>query len=83
MPTVLKNDFYKLLMEEKWDWKDWARTRQYEDVKSRSLMMLPSEIALINDQVLGQYVPKYANGGDLFFNERAVGEGRSSAVDNL
>lgn len=70
-PTILTNDYYKLLMEEKWGWRKWAGPRQYEDVKSKSLMMLPTDMALINDNVFRQYVHKYAEDNDLFFKDFA------------
>ncbi|KAL8294066.1 hypothetical protein RB600_000164 [Gaeumannomyces tritici] len=30
-PTVLTNDFYKLLLEEKWDWKKWNGPKQVRE----------------------------------------------------
>jgi cytochrome c peroxidase len=44
-PTTLTNDFYKLLFDEKWVWKKWNGPKQYEDKKTRSLMMLPCAIS--------------------------------------
>ena len=40
-PTSVTNEFYKLLMNEKWVWKKWSGPKQLEDKKTRSLMMLP------------------------------------------
>lgn len=68
-PTVLTNDYYKLLMEEKWGWKQWGGPKQYEDVKTKTLMMLPTDMALINDDKFREYVHKYANDNDAFFKD--------------
>jgi cytochrome c peroxidase len=40
-PTTFTNDYFKLLFEEKWNWKKWAGPAQFEDTKTKSLMMLP------------------------------------------
>jgi len=68
-PTVLTNDFYKLLLDEKWQWKKWGGPKQYEDKKTKSLMMLPADMALIHDKKFKQWVEKYAADNDLFFKD--------------
>lgn len=40
-PTTVTNDFYTLLLDEKWVWKKWSGPKQLEDKKTKSLMMLP------------------------------------------
>ena len=45
---------------------------QFED-PSGKLMMLPSDIALIQDKSFRQYVKMYAKDGDLFKKDFAVG----------
>jgi len=40
-PTTVTNDFYKLLLNEKWVWKKWKGPSQYVDKKTGTLMMLP------------------------------------------
>lgn len=67
-PTVLTNDFYKLLLSEKWSWRKWNGPKQLQD-GSKSLMMLPSDYALIQDKAFRQWVEKYAKDNDLFFND--------------
>lgn len=37
----MTNEFYKLLLNEKWVWKKWDGPKQLEDKKTQSLMMLP------------------------------------------
>jgi cytochrome c peroxidase len=40
-PTSFTNEFYKLLLSEKWQWRKWNGPKQLEDKKTKSLMMLP------------------------------------------
>ncbi|KAK3335507.1 heme peroxidase [Cercophora scortea] len=68
-PTVLTNDYYKLLLNEKWQWKKWEGPKQYEDKSTKSLMMLPADLALIQDKKFKAYVEKYAADNDLFFKD--------------
>lgn len=68
-PTVLTNDYYRLLMEEKWGWKKWAGPKQYEDVKTKTLMMLPTDMALIQDPTFKKYVKQYADDNQAFFKD--------------
>jgi len=57
-PTILTNDYYKLLMSEKWVWKKsdenaegkivkWVGPAQYEDQTTKTLMMLPADYSLV------------------------------------
>ncbi|ODQ63636.1 heme peroxidase [Nadsonia fulvescens var. elongata DSM 6958] len=71
-PTVFTNDFYKLLLNEKWEERNWDGPKQYEDVSTKSLMMLPSDYALIQDKQFKKYVEKYAKDCDLFFKDFAT-----------
>lgn len=99
-PTVMTNDFYRLLVEEKWQWKKWngpaqvslsgrflasvprsilerglvsgcvlTLSVQYEDKKTKTLMMLPADMALIQDKGFRKYVEKYAKDNDAFFKD--------------
>lgn len=70
-PTTLTNDYYKLLLEEKWSWKKWNGPKQFEDVKTKSLMMLPTDMELIKDKSFRSYTEKYARDNDLFFKDFA------------
>ncbi|KAI0013486.1 mitochondrial putative cytochrome c peroxidase [Xylariaceae sp. FL0662B] len=67
-PTVLTNDYYRLLLEEKWSFRKWDGPKQYED-SNKSLMMLPSDYALIQDKALKPWVEKYAKDNDAFFKD--------------
>lgn len=68
-PTTLTNDYYKLLIEEKWSWKKWNGPKQFEDVKTKSLMMLPTDMVLIKDKSFRAHVERYAKDNDAFFKE--------------
>ncbi|KAI9683159.1 MAG: heme peroxidase [Trizodia sp. TS-e1964] len=68
-PTVLTNDYYKLLMEEKWQYKKWNGPKQFEDVKTKSLMMLPTDMVLVKDKEFRKHVERYAKDNETFFKE--------------
>jgi len=68
-PTVVSNDYFRLLMSEKWAWKKWDGPKQYQDLATKSLMMLPTDMALIKDPVFKKHVERYAADGQVFFRE--------------
>jgi len=70
-PTVLTNDYYRLLLEEKWQWKKWDGPKQLEDKTTKSLMMLPTDYVLVQDKGFKPWVLKYAKDNDLFFQDFA------------
>lgn len=65
-PITLTNDYYKLLLEEQWTYRKWNGPRQFQD-KSKTLMMLPSDMSLIKDRSFKPTVEKYAQDQDAFF----------------
>lgn len=68
-PITLTNDYFKLLVEEKWQHKPWNGPKQFEDVSTKTLMMLPTDMALVRDGVFKGWVQKYAEDQDLFFRD--------------
>ena len=68
-PTVLTNDYYRLLLDEKWHWKKWNGPKQYEDNTTKTLMMLPTDMVLIQDKKFKPFVEKYAKDNDAFFKD--------------
>ncbi|CAG8952652.1 hypothetical protein HYFRA_00009760 [Hymenoscyphus fraxineus] len=68
-PTVVTNEYYKLLLNEKWQWKKWNGPKQLEDKTTKTLMMLPTDMALVSDKSFKQWVEKYAKDNDLFFKD--------------
>ena len=67
-PTTFSNQYFKLLLEEKWTEKKWNGPKQFED-KTKDLMMLVSDLALIEDPEFKKYVVLYAKDEELFFKD--------------
>lgn len=70
-PTRFSNQYYKLLLGEKWSPKKWDGPLQYED-STGELMMLPTDLSLVQDEKFKAIVQEYANDKDLFFKDFAV-----------
>ncbi|KAF2848962.1 class II peroxidase [Plenodomus tracheiphilus IPT5] len=68
-PTTFTNDYYKLLIEEKWAYKKWNGPKQFEDVKTKSLMMLPTDMEIVKDKSFRKYAELYANDNEAFFKD--------------
>jgi cytochrome c peroxidase len=68
-PTMFSNDFYVQLLERTWVKKSWNGPDQFEDKESGELMMLPSDVALLDDPKLRQAVERFARDEDLFFRQ--------------
>lgn len=64
--NMFTNDFFVQLLEG-WHVKKWDGKKQYEDDDSKSLMMLPTDMALKEDSKFLKYVKQYAQDQDLFF----------------
>lgn len=71
-PTTFTNDYFKLLFDEKWSWRKWNGPAQFTDSKTKSLMMLPSDMSLTKDKEFKKHAKAYANDADLFFKEYVV-----------
>jgi cytochrome c peroxidase len=75
--STFSNEYYRLLLQEKWtpklthNGKPWTGPDQYEDVSTGQLMMLPSDLALIQDPDFLKYVELYAKDEDQFFKDFA------------
>lgn len=75
-PTTFSNEYYRLLLEEKWTpktthmGKPWTGPLQYED-KTGSLMMLPTDLALIQDAKFRPVVEEYAKNEKKFMDDFA------------
>lgn len=72
----MSNEYFRLLVEERWspkmthNGKPWTGPDQYED-STGNLMMLPSDMILIQDPEFKKYVELYAKDEDLFFKDFA------------
>jgi cytochrome c peroxidase len=40
-PVTVSNEFFRLLLDEKWVWRSWDGPKQLQDKTTKSLMMLP------------------------------------------
>jgi len=70
-PTIMTNDYFKLLMggESDWQWRKWNGPKQYEDKGSKTLMMLPTDMAIVKDTSFKKTAEKYAEDNDAFFSD--------------
>jgi len=68
-PTTFSNEYFRLLCEETWVWRSWGGPKQLTDKKTKSLMMLPTDMCLIQDKSFKQYATKYAKSEDEFFKD--------------
>jgi len=66
-PTTFTNDYFKLLFDEKWVERKWQGPPQYEDKSTKSLMMLRTDLALVQDAEFKKSAALYAADQDKFF----------------
>ena len=73
-PTTMSNEYFRLLLEELWVPKTPypGGPKQFEDARTRSLMMLPSDLALVQDAAFKPLVVEYAHDRDAFFKDFAA-----------
>ena len=71
-PTTLSNAYFELLLSERWQERAWNGPKQYEDAKTKTLMMLPSDLALIEDPALKKHVEVYSKDAGAFFRDFAA-----------
>eukprot|EP00465_Bigelowiella_longifila_P007664 CAMPEP_0185263678 /NCGR_PEP_ID=MMETSP1359-20130426/15643_1 /TAXON_ID=552665 /ORGANISM="Bigelowiella longifila, Strain CCMP242" /LENGTH=321 /DNA_ID=CAMNT_0027851363 /DNA_START=34 /DNA_END=999 /DNA_ORIENTATION=+ len=69
-PTTFSNEYYRELFENKWKPKKWNGPHQFED-KSGKLMMLPTDMAIIEDPAFKPYAETYYKDEELFFKDFA------------
>ncbi|KAG0254972.1 heme peroxidase [Mortierella polycephala] len=70
-PTVFTNTFYTELLGRKWVERKWDGPKQYQDKESRSLMMLPADMAMSTDKEFRKWVEIYAKDEQKFFEDFA------------
>ncbi|KAF7597292.1 heme peroxidase [Aspergillus hancockii] len=68
-PTVFTNEFFRLLIDEKWQQKKWNGPTQFTDKTTGTLMMLPADMAFIKDKEFKKHVERYARDSDAFFKD--------------
>ncbi|CAH0056168.1 unnamed protein product [Clonostachys solani] len=67
-PTIFTNQYYDMLLGDQWVQRKWDGPRQFQGSMSQTLMMLPSDLALIEDKAMRTWVEKYAEDTELFFS---------------
>lgn len=70
-PLKFDNGYFKTLMGLEWKVKEWDGPKQYVDVDTEELMMLPTDMALRTDPEFRKWAEKYAADEQLFFDDFA------------
>ncbi|GMM51000.1 cytochrome-c peroxidase [Starmerella bacillaris] len=71
-PIKFSNEFYKLLMTNDWQYTSSPTGRMQYYNHDKSLMMLPSDMVLVQDKKFRKYVKIYALDKQRFFNDFAL-----------
>lgn len=80
-PTTVSNEYYRELLENTWTikkthkGKPWKGPLQFED-PTGDLMMLPSDVVLIQDKAFRKYVELYAKDSDTFMKDFGAAVGK-------
>ncbi|MGI9457145.1 MAG: peroxidase family protein, partial [Aeoliella sp.] len=74
-PLSFDNEYYRNLLDLKWLPKEWDGKFQYTD-PTDTLVMLPTDIALIEDDKFRKHVQRYAADEQVFFDEFAIAYGK-------
>jgi len=68
-PTTFSNAYYTTLLDETWEYKPGSEPRQFQDKATGELMMLPTDICLLQDKAFAPWVTKYANDTTAFYSD--------------
>jgi hypothetical protein len=68
-PLTFNNDYFVQLMNKEWQPREWDGPFQYEDVETKSLMMLPTDMALRTDPEFAKTARVYADDESAFFRD--------------
>ncbi|KAL7423300.1 heme peroxidase [Cryptotrichosporon argae] len=68
-PVTFSNEYFSLLVNEKWQWRKWSGPAQFQDSKTKTLMMLPTDMALVKDKSFKKWVDIYAKDEAKFFED--------------
>lgn len=75
-PLKFDNTYFANLLNLTWKPRKWDGPLQYEDEETHELMMLPTDLCLIQDDKFKVWVEKYAEDRDLFFKHFAEAFGK-------
>lgn len=70
-PINFTNDFFNELLYENWTVKSWIGLKQYEDVATKTLMMMPTDLELRDDPEFRKWSEIYVNNQTMFFEDFA------------
>jgi cytochrome c peroxidase len=68
-PTEFTNQFYEQLLTKNWVKKEWDGPEQFVDEETGTLMMLPADMALLDDDIFRGYAEEFAQDEPAFFAE--------------
>eukprot|EP00927_Polykrikos_kofoidii_P040456 TRINITY_DN3457_c0_g1_i3.p1 TRINITY_DN3457_c0_g1~~TRINITY_DN3457_c0_g1_i3.p1 ORF type:complete len:771 (-),score=127.48 TRINITY_DN3457_c0_g1_i3:255-2567(-) len=71
-PLLFDNSYFKNLMDFEWQKRVWDGKEQFEDVATRRLVMLPTDIALKTDPIFSKIAREYADSQEVFFRDFAL-----------
>jgi len=71
-PTTFSNEYFVQLVGNKWVKRNWDGPIQFENENGKDLMMLPADLALLEDPEFKKWVEIYAKDEDRFFKDFAA-----------
>lgn len=78
-PTKFDNEYFVNLLEIEWRKREWNGPMQYTDLTGK-LMMLPTDMALVQDTEFLKYVKEFAKDEKKFFKQFAIAFGKLIAL---
>lgn len=75
-PTTFTNKYFTYMLDKKWELKQWDGPAQFVDSETKSLMMLPTDLALVVDPAFRVHVDAYAADPALFAADFAAAFGK-------
>lgn len=79
-PLRFDNEYYVNLLNRTWRPRKWDGPKQWEDEETGKLMMLPTDVALLDDPRFKSIVEEYAKDEALFFKDFAAAFGKLLAL---
>jgi len=70
-PTMFSNLYFIELLDTKWTPRAWTGPKQFED-PAKELMMLPTDLAIVQDEKFRVWAEKYKKDEALFFKDFAA-----------